>query len=303
MRITRLIAVALLTICPFAANAEFIDRGNGMIYDELLDITWLKDANYAMTSGYDADGLMTWDAANAWAASLTVGGVSGWRLPTMTTPGSPRPNENGQDVTGPTRDNEFGWLWYQLNNGEYISEDTDISPFTNLPLQVGEYLSTDEWYWTSEEIDGSAWRMSMNCACWDYQDKQTEWHAWAVHDGDVALAPEPVTIDIKPGSDPNCFNINGHGVIPVAVLGDAAFDVATIDVSTLSFGGLDVRVRGNKGPMCNLDDVNLDGFYDLVCQFEDIPDYWEPGEDDATLTGTLLDGTSIEGTDSICIVP
>ena len=35
-----------------------------------------------------------------------------------------------------------------------------------------------------------------------------------------------VAIDIKPGSDPNCFNNNGNGVIPVAILGSASFDVA-----------------------------------------------------------------------------
>ena len=115
--------------------------------------------------------------------------------------------------------------------------------------------------------------------------------------------PVPVAIDIKPGSDPNCFNINGHGVIPVAVLSDAGFDAASIDVTTLSFGGLDVRVRGNKGPLCSLEDVDFDGLNDLVCQFQDNSDYWEAGEDEATLTGTLIDGTEIEGTDSICIVP
>ena len=38
-----------------------------------------------------------------------------------------------------------------------------------------------------------------------------------------------VEIDVKPGSDPNCFNINGHGVIPVAILGDSNLDVADID--------------------------------------------------------------------------
>ena len=29
-----------------------------MIYDSDLGITWLQDANYAETSGYDADGRM-----------------------------------------------------------------------------------------------------------------------------------------------------------------------------------------------------------------------------------------------------
>ena len=92
-------------------------------------------------------------------------------------------------------------------------------------------------------------------------------------------------------------------MIPVAVLGSDTFDVTSIDQATLSFGGLDVRIRGKKGPLCGLDDTNLDGFYDLVCHFEDNSDYWEVGNDEATLTGELLDGTEIEGTDSICIVP
>jgi hypothetical protein len=112
-----------------------------------------------------------------------------------------------------------------------------------------------------------------------------------------------VFVDIKPGSDPNCFNANGQGVIPVAVLGSESLYVSDIDQTTLSFGGADVRVRGNKGPFCGLEDVNSDGFDDIVCHFEDNPDYWEPGQDDATLSGKLLDGTEFEGTDSICIVP
>jgi hypothetical protein len=112
-----------------------------------------------------------------------------------------------------------------------------------------------------------------------------------------------VTIDIKPDSEFNCFNINGHGVIPVAVLSSTSFDAADIDVTTLSFGGLDVRVRGNKEPLCSLEDVNDDFLNDLVCQFQDNPEYWDVGNDEATLTGALFDGIEIEGTDSICIVP
>ncbi len=55
----------------------------------MLKITWLKDANYAKTSGYGADGGMDWSAANAWAAGLgyfdSVRNVTwtDWRLPTV----------------------------------------------------------------------------------------------------------------------------------------------------------------------------------------------------------------------------
>jgi len=118
-----------------------------------------------------------------------------------------------------------------------------------------------------------------------------------------------VDIDIKPHSDPNCFNIkyqtgDGHGVIPVAILGSANFDVLDIDVTTLMFETLDVRVRGKRGPLCSIEDPNKDSFPDLVCHFQGdgaIP--WTGGGDIATVTGELLDGTPIEGTDSICIVP
>jgi hypothetical protein len=112
-----------------------------------------------------------------------------------------------------------------------------------------------------------------------------------------------VAIDIKPGSDPNCFNANGHGVIPVAVLGDVGFDVSDIDLNTLSFGGLTVRVRGSKGPLCSIEYSNEDAYLDLVCHFEDDASAWEPGEGNATLIGNLIDGASFEGTDSICVVP
>ena len=121
-----------------------------------------------------------------------------------------------------------------------------------------------------------------------------------------AIAADPiqvVDIDIKPGSDPNCFNINGHGVIPVAILGSADFDVAEIDTATLNFNGLAVRVRGKKGPLCSYEDSNSDGFGDLVCKFEDESGEWEAGSVEGIVSGELTDGTVIEGTDSICIVP
>ncbi|MBL4764338.1 MAG: hypothetical protein JKX67_03525, partial [Colwellia sp.] len=52
-------------------------------YDDVLDLTWLKDANFAKTSGYDADGKMTWAAANTWAGQLSLGAYDDWRLTSL----------------------------------------------------------------------------------------------------------------------------------------------------------------------------------------------------------------------------
>lgn len=119
----------------------------------------------------------------------------------------------------------------------------------------------------------------------------------------IRSAEIAVAIDIKPGSTPNCFNVNGHGVIPAAVLGSVSFDVSQIDASTLLLDGMAVRVRGNKGPQCSFGNVNADAFPDLVCQFEDRPENWVDGSGVGTITGALANGGRFSGTDAICIVP
>lgn len=110
-----------------------------------------------------------------------------------------------------------------------------------------------------------------------------------------------ILIDIKPGSDPNCFNNNGNGVIPVAILGSDTFDVGLIDPATLSFEGMVVAIRGKDRPLTHVEDVNGDGFPDLVVQFEDVDGIFTQGDGTATVTGQLTDGTPFEGSDSICI--
>lgn len=110
-----------------------------------------------------------------------------------------------------------------------------------------------------------------------------------------------VDIDIKPGSDPNCFNSDGNGVIPVAILGSAEFDVATIDIMTIELDSQPVAVKAEDKIMCHLDDINSDGVTDLVCQIEDVDLTYEVGTGIGLLTGNLLDGTDIAGDDSICV--
>ena len=62
------LAVTALVLST-TASAALVERLGGLAYyDDVANLTWLADANYAMTSGYDVDGLMNWYDSMAWAA-------------------------------------------------------------------------------------------------------------------------------------------------------------------------------------------------------------------------------------------
>ncbi len=65
--------VVYLSALIFVSNnihAALIDRGGGLIYDNILDVTWLQDANYSITSGYSSNGQLDWFAATEWVSNL-----------------------------------------------------------------------------------------------------------------------------------------------------------------------------------------------------------------------------------------
>ena len=57
-----------------SARATLIDMGDGTIYDDDLQLSWLQNAN--------TNGLMTYSAANTWADNLVFATFDNWRLPT-----------------------------------------------------------------------------------------------------------------------------------------------------------------------------------------------------------------------------
>ena len=185
------------------ANAALVDRGGGLIYDSNLNITWLQDANYANTSGHDADGRMSWDDANAWAGSLSIYDPvrdvawDDWRLPSMDVDGSgfdSTPVICDPDKPGPVaselecRDNEYGYMFYQ--NG--VSGSASPGLFTNFSNPYGYWSSTDDTSDLTTPDSSLAWHYSVSSGDLSISDKSWEWYAWAVHDGDIGLSPVPV---------------------------------------------------------------------------------------------------------------
>jgi hypothetical protein len=189
--------------------------------------------------------------------------------------------------------NPFNFLW--LPPGAPFPEQTSLSPATTGSVTME--VTAGQQY--TVRLTNNSGLTTTGGAISDRAANMTATFDWR-----IAPALIVVEIDIKPGSDPNCFNNDGHGVIPVAILGSADFDVTSIDPATVALESLAVRAAGRKGNLqAHIEDVNGDGFADLVVQIEDSDGAFNIGSGTATLTGQLLDGTPFEGTDDICIVP
>lgn len=201
-----------------AVQAALIDRGGGLIYDDVLNITWLQDANYAKTSGYDADGRIKWIDAMNWVSALSYGGYDDWRLPTIRDTGSPgcNPGFSGTDCgwNVQTRDANTGQVYSELaymfyvnlgnkgawdaagnNQGGYGIVDDPLNPndeslFSDLRRGV---------YWSGQAVQpSSVYAWSFNMLDGDQSAHEQilirDNYAWPVRTGDVAVVPEPATL-------------------------------------------------------------------------------------------------------------
>lgn len=180
-----------------------LSNGYEAYYDTALNITWLADASYAKTSGYDAEGYLNWSAAKTWAANLNVNGVTGWRLPTLVDTGAAgcdwaySGTDCGYNVS--TSRSEMAHLFYvTLDNMGYKDTVgngpqgawglTNTGPFKN--VQPYDYWSGMEYAPDTEY----AWGFFIGFGLQGYYYKYLKLSAWAVRPGDVAAVPEPESI-------------------------------------------------------------------------------------------------------------
>jgi hypothetical protein len=222
--LTLALAAGLFSVS--SSNAALIDRGEGLIYDSDLNITWLKDANYAATalsdlrrnqiiseivsvdghlltesdfgkSGEHYNGLMTWWGAKAWAQALTYGGFSDWRLPISLHPDQTCSSQGGTysygyDCTG----SELGHIFYVefgANRGDDVelAANTDsFNLFVGLTRPVSLYANIQAYIgWSENQFDifpDNAWLFFFTDGTQYTEIKSQYFYAWAVRDGDIA---------------------------------------------------------------------------------------------------------------------
>jgi hypothetical protein len=197
----------VLSMVASMAQATLIDRGNGMIYDSEQDLTWLQDANYAKTSGFDSDGKMSWNSATGWAAGLSIGGYTNWRLASVTDSGNDGCNysNTGTDCgyNVDTSGSELAHMWYETLGNKAYYDTSGIGPQSGWGLTSTSADGVDilnlqsNLYWSGTEYAPStigAWRIDTSDGLQYGLRKHVEIYAWAVRSGDVAALPESSTL-------------------------------------------------------------------------------------------------------------
>ena len=194
-----LILLASVFMAP--AQATLIDNGDGTVSDTSTGLMWLKDANYAKTSGYDADGKMTWYDAMTWASGLNYAGYTDWRLPVTVQPDPSCSSQSnpgaGYSVQGygfNCTGSELGDLFY---NALGVSDHSSIllSSLLTGNNPIFNNVQSD-LYWSGTEYAPNTYRAwffrTLDGAQHSYRYKNDPFYAWAVRSGDVAV-PEPGT--------------------------------------------------------------------------------------------------------------
>lgn len=183
-------ALSIGLLSASGAQAALQSRLGGLaVYDTDLNITWLANAN--VNSARD------WAAANTWAAGLTVGGLSGWRLPISLQVDAACDAQGvnysaGHNCTG----SEMGHLFYNELGGV---ADQSINATHNVNYGLFQNFQ-DYYYWSATQNANDvnlAWNFiflgGTQHASYLAGYKLDTMYALAVHPGDVAAVPEPQT--------------------------------------------------------------------------------------------------------------
>ena len=163
---------------------------------------------------------------------------------------------------------------YNAKTGSFLSDASSLFPSS--PVLVG---SLDEVNLSFADPDGSNFRR-FDC-------------------GTIMVA-----VNVKPGSECNCINLESSGVVPLAVLSSYYLDATQINPESVSLAGATLkRVGAGNKLLFHYEDVNGDGLLDFVCQVLTEELLIEPGSGIVVFRAAINTGQAIRGEDEICIVP
>ena len=176
-----------------STSAMLLDRGPDLVYEDVLNITWTRNASLPGSSA------LTWAAANTWAENLVFAGYSDWRLPHASVAGLialgqgfPCTGAGGGDEVA-CRDNEMAYMFYYNLDGNQLNDKTG-----NQTAVGGQMLTNiPRTSWSDTPLSGSGiffWDFEFNFGRQDFDFVLSPLSAWAVRPGDVAAVPPVLAV-------------------------------------------------------------------------------------------------------------
>lgn len=153
---SRLLALIATLSVASNAHANLIDRGNGMIYDSVRDVSWTRDEGLL--------GVASWPSQTANSSNLVFAGYDDFRLPTI---------------------DELYGLYSDLPGVFGSNKTGDVGPFINIARNYWSsdlYLNNPSRVLFMGFVDGIV-RIGESPA--------GTAPAWAVRSGDSVPVPEP----------------------------------------------------------------------------------------------------------------
>lgn len=204
MKIRLLVSALTLALAPLTSSAALHDRGSGLIYDDLLNVTWFQSANFA--SSLIPYGMLDLNQAKSIVDSFSytdpVSDItySDWRLPRVIDNSMPGCDFHPYGATNcglRSGAGEMSVLFYTTlgnlgfydaigNQGQLGWGLFNKGPFSD--LQTGNY-----WYDTFNISNSNeAWSFSFGFGTENDSVLITEpQHIMILRSGDVAAVPEP----------------------------------------------------------------------------------------------------------------
>ena len=187
-------------------------------YDKALNITWLANVGAVQGTPFawinDRDNnfstpLATFDNAQAWVSGLSVGQVTGWRLPTP-------PEINSM-------------FFRTLGNKNNLL--TERGPFINFAA----YRPYDDWigiYLWSGEVNGSVITVfGMDGTGWNTALSGNPMIAWAVHDGKPVGSISGKSNGLEAPYSVECRNDTTGQMVKSATVNSSAYDCKKIGLT------------------------------------------------------------------------
>ena len=177
--LSTLACVISLSFAGAVSATTLFDRGNGMVYDSVNDVTWLQDGA--------GNGDVSYANANTWVENLNYAGFSDWRMPHHS---GATFEEKGLIFE---EDEVFSLWWRMLETGNPNNRIAEGITFTNVgsaywtDFAAPDFSSRGVVYFTGYGPGNYATNSGDN----EMVLATTSARVWAVRDGDVAAVPLP----------------------------------------------------------------------------------------------------------------